>query len=491
VDCQAVSALTSSLETAWSPHVTNEEIARLLLALALLLIFAHTFGLIFARFRQPRVIGEILGGLLLGPTALGAIAPDLQSAIFPATGAAHIALETVYQLGLLLLMFSAGAEIRSSFQKGERRTVAFIGVTGTALPFAAALLFLVVVDLGSFRGPAATDASFALVFGIAIAITSIPVISRIMLDLGILETSFARIVLAVAVLEDVLLYVLLAVALGLVSGATGDTFGLPSLLGIEPGSAANVAYHVVVTLALLGSCLWLGPQLFGRVFRFLRHTVKRGSAIAFELVFMLLLATASIFLGIVPLFGAFIAGIVVATAGRNATAAAENVKALSLAFFVPVYFAVVGLRLDLIHNLDLVFLAGFVAFACVVKCLSVYVGAWAAGERRSSALNLAVAMNARGGPGIVLASVAFDALIIDERFYAALVLLAVLTSLAAGSWLEHVVRSGRPLREISTAPASARLAPAPGEAGSRGGIALEPEARWLTPSASETGGPPG
>jgi len=119
-----------------------------------------------------------------------------------------------------------------------------------------------------------------------------------------------------------------------------------------------------------------------------------------------------------------------------------------------VYFAIVGLRLDLLRDFEPLSFLAFTAFACIAKSASVYLGARIAREPRTSAINLAVALNARGGPGIVLASVAWDARIIDDGFYTTLVLLAVLTSLAAGSWLESVVRSGRPLRaERSTAEA--------------------------------------
>lgn len=413
----------------------------------LLVSFAHACGFVFSRLRQPRVIGEILGGVLLGPTVLGAVAPQVQAAVIPPDGPVAIAVDAIYQLGLLLLMFSAGAEIRFSFQPGERRTVAFIGVTGTVVPVAFALAFLAVADLRSFHGSAATDVSFALVFGIAMAVTSIPVISRIMLDLGVLETAFARIVLSVAVMEDVLLYILVAIALGLVSGATGQTFGILVSLGIDPGSAVGIAYHVLATTGFLGLSLWLGPGVFRRILSFRFNALKRANPIAFQLAFMLLLATISLSLGVVPLFGAFVAGIVVAAADREEAAAArESITTFALAFFVPVYFAVVGLRLDLIHRFDLGFFLLFFVFACAAKWLSVYAGARAAGEAHEAAVNLGVAMNARGGPGIVLASVAFDARIIDERFYAALVMLAVLTSLLAGSWLERVLRMGRPLR---------------------------------------------
>jgi Kef-type K+ transport system membrane component KefB len=160
-------------------------------------------------------------------------------------------------------------------------------------------------------------------------------------------------------------------------------------------------------------------------------------------VLMFALAVAWVFLGIVPLFGAFAAGIVVSAAGRaGAARAREAITNFSFAFFVPVYFAIVGLRLDLLHGFSPLFFAAFLIFASVLKGAAVYLGAWIAREPRAVRTNLAVVMNARGGPGIVVASVALDAGIISDAFFAVLVLLAVLTSLAAGSWLERVVARG-------------------------------------------------
>jgi Kef-type K+ transport system membrane component KefB len=315
------------------------------------------------------------------------------------------------------------------------------------LPFLAGLGLLAFLDLERSRGPAATGASFLLVFAIAIAVTSIPVISRIMLDLGILETSFARIVLAVAVLEDVFLYVLLAIALGLAARGPGEVYGLPGLLDLDPSGAAAVAYHVAATLAFLGISLVAGPPVYRRVLRFRYNVVRRGSAIGFQLVFMFLATAAAVFLDVVPLFGAFVAGIVVASSSAKGTAVArEEIKNFSFAFFIPIYFAIVGLRLDLVREFDPLFFLWFSVFACVAKSASVYLGARASGESAATSTDLAIALNARGGPGIVLASVALDADIISETFYSTLVLLAIATSMAAGSWLERAVRTGRPLR---------------------------------------------
>src|SRR5581483_4959710 len=120
--------------------------------------------------------------------------------------------------------------------------------------------------------------------------------------------------------------------------------------------------------------------------------------------------------------------------------AVVSLTQFAFAFFIPIYFAVVGLQLDLLHGFPVLFFLGYLAFACAVKAVSVYAGARVGGQRHTSAVNLAVAMNARGGPGIVLASVAYGAGIINQSFYAVLVLLAIITSLVAGSWLARVPR---------------------------------------------------
>jgi Kef-type K+ transport system membrane component KefB len=418
------------------------DVAHILLALGVLLSLAHGLGYVFARFRQPAVIGEILGGLLLGPTLLGTVAPGLQGELFPAAGPTPTVLDAIYQLGLLLLMFSAGTQMRALFSRADARTVGAISAAGLAVPFAAGVGLVQLVSRPGLRAPGADDLAFVLVFASAIAVTSIPVVSRIMFDLGILDTAFARIVLAVAVVEDLVLYVVLAVALGQVDSSAD--IGLAHALGIVAGSAAGVAYHVAVTVAFLAVFLAVGPRAFAWALRQRLNLVKRRNPIAFQLVLMFGMAVACLFLSIVPIFGAFVAGIVVASgSGEGATRAREAIATFALAFFVPVYFAIVGLRLDLLRHFDPLFFVWFLAFACLVKSASVYGGARLAGESRPASTNFAAVMNARGGPGIVLASVAFDAGIITESFYVSLVLLAVVTSLFAGAWLDRVIRGGR------------------------------------------------
>ena len=420
------------------------DVARFLLALLVILVAAHGIGGLFARFRQPRVIGEILGGLLLGPTVLGALAPDVERWLVPSHGVTATILGSIYQVGLLLLMYCSGVEVRSAVKRHEGRTVASILALGTVVPFLAGLAVLPFLNERSFFGPAGNHTSFLLVFGVAMAVTSIPVISRIMFDLGILGTPFSRIVIGAAVVEDVMLYIVLAVALGAAAEPSSALFGLAGAIGIQPGSTWDFAYHAVATAGVLGLSLLVGRPLYRSTARSRLNLIHRHSPVAFQLVFLLAACLVCVFLGIQPFFGAFVAGIIVgsSTAAPNPVeeGATVAVKDFAFAFFVPVYFAIVGLQLDLLHGFNPLFFLGYLLFACLIKAVSVYAGARVGRQPHHAAVNLAVAMNARGGPGIVLASVAFGAGIINQSFYAVLVLLAVVTSLLAGAWLERVPR---------------------------------------------------
>jgi Kef-type K+ transport system membrane component KefB len=271
-------------------------------------------------------------------------------------------------------------------------------------------------------------------------------------DLGVIGTSFSRIVLGAAVAEDVVLYVALAVALGLAESNQSSPFGLPAVLSPDPTSGWNIAYHVAAETAFLGVALLLGPRLLRRTLSVRPNFLGRVDALALQLAFLFAVSALCVVLGIAPMLGAFVSGIIVGTAKSEAVIqSGQSIKRFSFAFFVPCYFALVGFQLDLLHDFDVVFFAGFLFFATAVKGASVYVGARLAGERHPTALNLAAAMNARGGPGIVLASTAFGAGIVSRSFFASLVMLSIVTSVLAGIWLNRIVRSGRPLREERTA----------------------------------------
>src|ERR1700732_2966109 len=201
--------------------MSNSDFGSLTVFLFLLLAAARVLGYLFARLRQPKVMGEILAGVLLGPSLLGRFAPAVSAAILPlhqgaAASAQYAAvLSFLYNFGLLLLMFASGAETKGLFNREDRRQVTYLGALGTGIPLIAALCVLPFVPLGMFAGKVHARIPLILVISIAVAVTSIPVISKIFHDLKILHTRFARLVLGVAVIEDIVLWGVLAVATAL------------------------------------------------------------------------------------------------------------------------------------------------------------------------------------------------------------------------------------------------------------------------------------
>jgi Kef-type K+ transport system membrane component KefB len=420
--------------------LTVAEVAKILIVLTVFLLAAHLGGYIFARLRQPPVIGEIVGGLLLGPSALGLVAPSVADWLIPPSGPTAHVLGAVYQLGTILMVFLAGLEMRQSGLGAERRTVLYTTVTGLVIPFAGGLAIAQAVDPKALAGPHGSAMSISLVLGLAIAVTSIPVISRIMMDLGIMDSLFARTVLTVAVVEDVLLYVVLAVILGLAHIQADTSYGLPALLPSD-SIGWDVAYYVGASLLFFALLLAGGRAAFQRLATGPLGALERRSPAAFRLVFLFALCLSCMGLGIDPIFGALTAGIAMAEKkdAKTGSPGLSAVRGFSLAFFVPIYFALVGFRLDLVQNLDLVFFGQLFVLACVIKFGSVWVGARLAGKTPSWSTHFAVAMNARGGPGIVVASVTFGAGVINGQFFVALVLLSILTSQLAGAWLTRVL----------------------------------------------------
>src|SRR5690348_6320869 len=426
--------------------MTTAEFGSFTLVLLLILAAAHLFGYIFQRLRQPRVVGEIVAGILIGPSVLGRFAPRFSASVFGGSGSGssfHVVLLFLYNLGLLLLMFHSGAETRNLFGRGDRKETSWLAGVGTGLPFILGLLAAPWLPLDWLMGPARQHSSLVLVIGIAVAVTSIPVISRIFFDLKILHTRFARLVLGVAVLEDIVLWAVLAVAT-----AIADSSGLP---------ARKIALHIGITLAYFVLGLVLFPRATKRISKSRFNLLAINSPVTFTLLIAFAYVAVAGLLDVNLVFAAFLAGFAVSR--KRLGDALATISGFSFALFIPVYFALVGYSLIFGKAFSISMLLAFLAGACALKLLAVALGARLAGFRGLDITNLAVATNARGGPGIVLASVAFDAKIVNATAYTTLVLLAVLTSQAAGAWLEYVLRKGWPLLSGTDAEATPSVEP--------------------------------
>lgn len=422
--------------------MSNLDLGKIALTLLVLLVAAHVFAYAAERLRQPRLVGEILAGALLGPFVLGQLAPEAFAQLFggaPAASASPISttLNLAYSAGLFLLMFLSGSETRRLMARENLRETLWFVTVGTALPLGLTLVAGAsgALPLDRLVGARGNETSVLLVLAIAVAVTSIPVISRIFMDLRIMHTRFASLVLGFAVVEDIILWGFLAVATH-----APDAGGL----------VRSIATHVGVTFAYMAVGLLVAPAALKRLHASRWNLLVRASPVGYIVSLFFAYVAIAAALDVNLVFAAFLAGFGL-VGGMKGTERArfspqlEAVSKVALGTLVPIYFAMVGFRLDLGRDFSLPMLAVFLAGSSLVAMASFSVASRLAGFRGLDILNLAITKNARGGPGIVLASVAFEAGLINAAFYTTLVLTAVVTSQAAGVWLRSVLARGRPL----------------------------------------------
>jgi len=407
--------------------LSNSDLTSLLFVLLVLVGLAQLLGWVFAKLRQPKVVGEIAAGILLGPSLLGRFA--FTSRFSDGTLHHSAVLNFVYWLGLLLLMFLSGAETRSLFTREERSEVGWLTIVGTGIPFVLGLLLGPWLIRPALAGANGNRYSLVIILAVGVAVTSVPVVSKIFADLKILHTRFARLVLGVAVLEDIVLWLALAIA--------------TAITGKNALNPREMSFHLAATVVFFALGLTVIPRVVKRINKSEFNILAKHSPVAYAIAVLLGYCVVAGALGVSLVFAAFLAGFAVVHKKRRLFAESlDAIGKVSFAFFIPVYFALVGFKIDLVRGFSLGMLLAFLLGSCLIKVLSVSLAGRFAGFRGLDLFNLAITTNARGGPGIVLASVAFETGIISPKFYTTLVLAAIITSQIAGAWLDYVLRKG-------------------------------------------------
>lgn len=406
--------------------LTTSQAYSLILAIALLGACAVLFGKLFERIGLPNVVGEISAGLLLGPTVLGALSDSAYSYLFFDFDGEGQVINAFYHVGLIMLMFSTGLEMNLKIKRENAKAVGVLLIGSSLIPFGIGF-GLSRFFIADYMGGGADTAAFSLIFGLAAAVTSIPVISKIFIDLGIIDTRFAGVMISAATLEDLIEWVVLSAALGMTqsSGLGSGSVIRTSLITV---GVFVFSCFVMPRLAALG-----GGKMFG---------------VLPPLVFCFLYVAALSLLGISMMYSALLAGLIVKKAcPEQYSQAAQRIKSVSLSFFVPLYFAIVGLRVDIINNFAPMRFLAFFLLSTALEVGGIVVTLRFAKLRRDAIINFAFAMSARGGPGIVLATVGYEYGIINAEFFTTLILSSMLSSLIAGAWLR--AQSGKSTAQFS------------------------------------------
>lgn len=388
---------------------------QILLQLIVILLAVQLFGFLCKLIGQQWVIGEILAGLALGPSLLGSLLPGVKAFVFPA--AVLPTLQTLGDIGLILYMFSLGARLDTHLMLRQSRSAIITSISGILLPLVlgAVLAFFLFPSLAGAK----TDlVSFMLLMGTATAITAFPVLARLLTEKQMLGTKIGTLALTCAAVDDVTAWCLLALVIAVVH-ATG---------------LISVGLTVGLTLLFIGCMVIVVRPLLAYAYR---HISSKPLLVALSIVLLLLSAYFTNLIGIHPVFGAFLMGIIL----PRKTVFIELVRSIDQVngvLFLPLFFVYSGLRtqIGLIDSPWLIFICLLIlVVACAGKIFGGTFAVRIMGESWKDALSLGVLMNTRGLVELIVLNIGLDLGVLSPTLFAMLVIMALVTTMMASPLL--------------------------------------------------------
>lgn len=407
----------------------SESVVLLLLQISAMLAATLLLGRAVRRLGLPALVGELVGGIILGPTVLGTFFPGAHRWLFPAAGEVSMARDGIIQFGLLLFLFVAGMEVELKHWADQKRAIVLTSLLGVSVPFvvgvASVLLWPGLWQLSGERGQWVGP----LFVGTILSISAIPVIARILIDLDLIRGSFGALVLAAATMDDLIGWALFGIILSQFGG----------------GGRSGVGWFSSIALVAALSTLIFSIGTTGgrRVLKWITLRVgQSGSYVQLVLIVVLLAAAGAEWIGTHSIFGAFLVGVAMARTSEPRRQAHAALRVLTLEFFVPLYLVSIGLRTNFATNFDPLLVAVVLVVATFGKLAGAATGAWLGGRPVREAFAIGFALNARGAMGIVLTTVALDFKLIDERVFVALIFMAVATSAIGAAVIPKIIAAG-------------------------------------------------
>jgi Kef-type K+ transport system membrane component KefB len=418
-------------------HVTKQTMtgfALTLLQICIIVLSGRAVGLLLKRLGQPAVIGEIAGGILLGPSAFGYFAPETFARVFPAQSIPT--LQSLSQIGLILFMFLVGLEFAPELMRGRKHTVVVISHVSIIVPFLLGTA-LAVYLYPRLADPGVTFRSFTLFLGTAMSITAFPVLARILTDRNLTRTPMGNTVIACAAVDDVTAWCILAFVV--VLARAGD----PTQLAIQ---------LPLVAIYVLGMIFVIRPLL-----RKLAPTKVTETSLAAMLLLVLASSWTTELLGIHALFGAFLAGAITPREASLNEAIVPHIRGLTNVIFLPLFFAVTGLRTNvgLLRTPGLWLCCALVLAAAIAgKLGGATISAKAVGFNWRDATAIGALMNTRGLMEMVVLNIGRDIGVVSTSLFTMCVIMALVTTAMTTPLLDLLVRSAARQREADALLAS-------------------------------------
>jgi Kef-type K+ transport system membrane component KefB/nucleotide-binding universal stress UspA family protein len=398
----------------------HHELLLILLQLSLLLLVSRGLGEVMRRIDLPPVVGELLAGVVLGPSVLGLTFPALQTAIFPKNQVQSDLLSVVSWLGVLFLLIVTGLETDLNLILRKGKTALLISLGGIVVPFTTGLTLGWFLPENFLANPS-ERLIFSLFIATAMSISAVPVIAKVLMDLNLIRRDIGQITLAAGMTDDTIGWILLSVVSGLASSGKFDlTTAFKSVLG------------AVLFLAI---AFTIGRTVVDLILRWVDDHIG-GATASLSIVLILALAAAALThsLGIEAALGAFVFGILAGQSRRFSREAGHTLEVVTAGFLAPIFFAAAGLKVNLLQLLaPETFIIGILVLlvACVGKFVGAYAGSRLGGLTHWESLAMGSGMNARGAMEIIVATIGLSLGVLNQQMYSIIVMVAIVTSLMA------------------------------------------------------------
>jgi Kef-type K+ transport system membrane component KefB/nucleotide-binding universal stress UspA family protein len=393
-------------------------VAVFLIEVMLMLVFGRLLGELMTRVGQPEVMGQLIAGIVIGPSVFGALTPELYKTVFPDTVAQTKMIDAISQIGILMLLVLTGIETDLKLVAKVRGTAFFTSIAGIVFPFVCG--YAVGQFLPDSMIPDPTKRFVTSLFlATALSISSVKIVAMVIMEVGFLRRTVGQIILASAILDDTIGWIIIAVIGGLASAGKVDIAGVAGALG--------------GTIAFLGISFFIGRRIVALFIRWANdHLAIEKPVITVILVLMIGMSLITDQIGVHTVLGAFVVGILVGESPILTRHIEGQLRGLIVGFFAPVFFTVAGREIDLsvLKSTDQIgFAIAFILIASVGKIVGCYVGSLLGRLDHRSGLAVALGMNARGSTEVIVATIGLSLGVLNRDLFTLIVVMAIVTTL--------------------------------------------------------------
>ncbi len=396
-------------------HLSEAQVLRFLAQFTLLFVSARVLADVMRRLGQATVIGELLAGIILGSSVLGHLAPATYRFLFPGDPISDHLLEALAWIGVIMLLLYTGIETDLGILRGVGRASVVVSSLGIVIPWLSGFALGWQIPVSYLTNPH-ERLIFSLFLAVAMSISAVPVIAKILMDLDLMRRDLGMLILAAGILDDTVGWLMLSVVAGLAAHGAIDLKSLGSIL--------------LAVVLFMTFCYFIGANLVVRILRWVDdRALAEHAGMSTMVGIAMVCAIVTQAIGIHAVFGAFIAGVMIGRSARLRKSDRTELEATTVGVFAPVFFAYSGLKVDLFALHGIGILATILGIAVLGKLIGCTGASLLSGLRWREALAVGVGMNARGGMEIVVALIGLSLGVLTQEMYAVIIMVAIVTSL--------------------------------------------------------------